>query len=239
MRARRRMSRALGWLAAGVGLATAAYAWTVGAAWLRYGRARADRRDPLLDRFMPEYDVAERHFAYIAAPPEVALLAAEETDLQQSPIIRAIFKARAAILGAAPDETVRPKGLLALTASLGWGVLAERSGREVVVGAVTQPWKADVVFRTLPADAFREFLEPDYVKIVWTLRADPAGAGHSVFRTETRAVATDADARAKFRWYWARFSPGILLIRRLMLMQLRRNVERRAHAGTPAAAGVP
>jgi hypothetical protein len=30
------------------------------------------------------------------------------------------------------------------------------------------------------------FNDPDYVKIVWTLRADPVDATHSVFRTETR-----------------------------------------------------
>ena len=31
----------------------------------------------------------------------------------------------------------RPKGLLAQTTLLGWGVLAEKPGREIVVGAVT------------------------------------------------------------------------------------------------------
>ena len=60
----------------GLGLATVGYAGWVGATWFRYGRrGRAPGpRDRLLDRFMPEYDVAERHFSYIAAPPEVALL---------------------------------------------------------------------------------------------------------------------------------------------------------------------
>jgi hypothetical protein len=213
-----------------VGLAAAAYAGWVGATWFRYGRrgrAPAGPRDRLLDGFMPEYDVAERHFAYIAAPPEVALRAAEETDLAASPFIRAIFRARAAFLGARPDDTPRPRGLLALTQSIGWSVLAEVPGREVVMGAVTQPWMPNVVFRALPPDAFRDFQEPGYVKIAWTLRADPAGPEHSVFRTDTRAVATDAAARTRFRWYWARFSPGIILIRRLMLNQLRKEAERR------------
>jgi hypothetical protein len=39
-----------------------------------------------------------------------------------------------------------------------------------------------------------------------------------MFRTETRAVATDAESRRKFRWYWSFLSPGIILIR----MALRR-----------------
>lgn len=223
-------SRAFWWAAAAAGGVTATYAGWVGAAWYRYGRVKQAHpgRDSLLDQFMPTYDVAERHFAYIAAPPDIALLAAQESDLEGSPLIHAIFRARAAILGAGPDDTSRPKGLLALTKSLGWGVLAERPGREIVMGAVTQPWLPDVVFRSLPPEGFKDFRDPGYVKIVWTLRADPADAGHSVFRTETRAAATDGLARAKFRWYWARFSPGIAAIRRLMLIQVRREAERRA-----------
>jgi len=47
------------------------------------------------------------------------------------------------------------------------------------------------------------------------------GAGRSIFRTETRAVATDAAARAKFRWYWSFLSPGIALSRMLSLRRLR------------------
>lgn len=232
------MRRVLRWTAAAVGSAVAGYAACVGAAWLRYGRARraAARRDPLLDRLMPEYDVAERHFAYIAATPDVALQAARDVDIERSPLVHAIFAARAAILGAGRDDTPRPKGLLALTRSLGWGVLAEEPGRQIVVGAVTQPWLANVVFRSLPPAAFKDFGEPGYVKIVWTLRADPAGPGHSVFRTETRAIATSPDARRRFRWYWARFSPGIIAIRRLMLMQLRRDAERRLRSASTAAA---
>jgi hypothetical protein len=99
------------------------------------------------------------------------------------------------------------------------------------MGAVTQPWCANVVFRPLPPDAFIAFHEPDYVKIVWTLRADATGPHESIFRTETRVVTTDAAARAKFRWYWARFSPGISLIRWLSLGPTRRDAERRARLG--------
>jgi hypothetical protein len=77
-------------------------------------------------------------------------------------------------------------------------------------------------------EAFRAFDAPGYVKIAWTLRADPLGESESVFRTETRVVTTDAAARARFRWYWARFSPGIVLIRHLLLRPLKREAERRA-----------
>jgi hypothetical protein len=82
----------------------------------------------------------------------------------------------------------------------------------------------------LPPDQFTAFNDPDFVKIVWTLRADPVGDSKSVFRTETRAVATDAQARRKFRRYWALASPGIFLIRLLSLMPLKAEAERRVRA---------
>ena len=73
-----------------------------------------------------------------------------------------------------------------------------------------------MVFRPLPPEQFARFNEPGYVKIAWTLRADPAGETRSVFRTETRVVATDPGARTKFRRYWSFASPGIVLIRWLI-----------------------
>jgi hypothetical protein len=73
------------------------------------------------------------------------------------------------VLGAEPDAETRPKGLLAQTTSVGWRVLAENPGREMVVGAVPQPWLPNVVFRGLAREEFRAFQEPGYVKIVWTL----------------------------------------------------------------------
>jgi hypothetical protein len=192
-----------------------------------------DEADPLLDHFMPSYEVAERRHMVVAAPADVTFTAACEADLMRSPIIRAIFSTRALILGSQPDRADHPRGVVAWTTSLGWSVLAEVPGREIVLGTVTQPWSATVVFRRIAPDQFAEFNEPGYVRIAWTLRAQPVGSGHSIFRHETRAVATDPVSRAKFRRYWAAFSPGIKLIRWLALEPLRREAERRARRSNP------
>jgi hypothetical protein len=225
------LRKPLTWAAGLAGLATGVCASCVGVTWLRYGHqapTTAEDADPLLDRFMPVYEVAERHHIRVAAPAHITLAAACEQDLMALPFVQAIFKTRQVVLGGEPDTMARPRGLLALTKSIGWGILAEVPGREVVMGAVTQPWVANVVFRPLPPDEFAAFDQPDYVKIVWTLRADSTGPRESVFRTETRVATTDAASRAKFRWYWARFSPGIALIRWLSLGPTRRAAERRA-----------
>jgi len=217
-------------LAYGAGLAAGACAAYVGASWLRYGHppaATGDTRDPLLDRFMPVYDVVDRYQATVAAPAEIAFAAACEIDLRQSAIIRAIFTGRELLLRSAPDMKTRPPGLIAWTRTMGWGVLADVPGREIVVGAVTRPWDANPVFRAIPAEDFAAFDEPDYVKIAWTMRADAAGGQRCVVRHETRAIATDPTARRKFRIYWSFLSPGIIGIRRVALRLVKNEAERR------------
>lgn len=228
------MTKLLKGVAIGAGAAAASYAGYVATTWLRYGRSRPARGaagDALLDVFMPQYDVHEREVVPVTAPPEVALRAAAEQEFDRSRIVRAIFTGREWILRSRPDPTPRPKGLVALTQSLGWGVLA-RTPVEIVMGAATKPWEANPVFRPIAPDAFAAFAEPGYVKIAWTLRADPSGADGSTFRTETRAVATDRTARRKFRWYWSFLSPGIIAIREAMLRPV-------AEAAESAARGEP
>ena len=149
-------------------------------------------------------------------------------NLQQSAVVRAIFKGRELILGSKPEERPYPLSLVAQANVWGWGVLAEEPGREIVFGAATQPWLANPVFRALPPNEFKTFHEPGYVKIAWTLRADPIDATQSVFRTETRVATTDPTSRAKFRRYWAFLSPGIILIRWISLGPLKAAAERRA-----------
>ena len=154
-----------------------------------------------------------------------------DMDLEDSALIRAIFKGRELLMGAEPDTKTTARSLVETTKALGWVVLAEVPGHEIVMGAVTRPWEADVTFRGIPAEHFAAFDEPDYVKIVWTLRADGVSPMRSIARTETRAVATDAPARRKFRGYWARFSPGIILIREMSLCLVRKEAERRVRIG--------
>ena len=107
-----------------------------------------------------------------------------------------------------------------------------------MVGAVTQPWEADVVFRGLPPEAFTAFNTPAYVKILWTLEVEPRGDSASVFRTQTRVATTEAYARSRFCRYWAVFSPGILLIRLESLRLVKADAERRAREA-PLRGGQP
>jgi hypothetical protein len=224
----------LRWLVIGSVLTASSWAAWTGIAWLRYGRRNSqtgsDESDALLDRFMPDYEVADRRELRIAAPAETVFEAATSLQLHNSKIIYGIFKCRELLLGSSRTKAAMPENLLAWARALGWSLLGQIPGREVVFGAATRPWEADVVFRPLEPDDFAEFHEPGYAKIVWTLRVDPIGSNDSVVRTETRATTTDRVARAKFRRYWAIFSPGIVLIRLLALRMVKRGAKLRGRS---------
>jgi len=217
------------------------YAAVVAHAWLRYGHipsTDAIGADPLLDRFMPVYDVVERHRIRVRARPEITLLTAYGLNLQDSRIVRGLFQLRAWLLGGLPQREPARVGLISQMTALGWVVLAEVPDKEIVMGAVTQPWQAHPVFRAIAPGEFASFSDPAFVKIAWTLRAERSGAAASVFLTETRALATDASARRHFRWYWARFSIGVRVIRWLMLWPVKSAAERRARQVARALAAV-
>jgi hypothetical protein len=220
----------------GAGMAIAAggalLGWPAWAAvtWARYGHPRRPfRRDRLADRFLPAYEAVERHEARVAAPAALTFAATRAIGLQRSGLVRAIIHGRERLLRVRGESVWPPGGLAAQMRSWGWAVLAEEKGREVVLGTVTQPWRGDVRFRTLTPDAFVAFDEPGYVKILSVIAVEPVGAAASIVRTETRVATTDAVARARFRRYWAVFSPGIVLIRRALLRLVRREAERHWH----------
>lgn len=96
-----------------------------------------------------------------------------------------------------------------------------------VAGAHCQPWLPDVIFVPLTAATFAPFASPDRVKIAWTLEVEPVDGARCVLATETRAVATDGEARERFRRYWRWARLGIHTIRWLMLPAIRREAQAR------------
>lgn len=212
---------------AAAGLGLAGYA---AASWLRYGRKSRQEKDggpDLLDQFIPEYEVSDRHSIEIAAPAELVYQAAREMDINRAPLIRGIFAVRSLPARLRRRRLERAAvSLVEETSALGWELLAEVPDRLLIMGAYTRPWEASVVFHGVPAAAFRDFDEPGYAKIVWTLEVEPLSADRSRFTTRTRVVTTDQQARKLFRRYWTLVAPGVRLIRRSSLGLIKRTAER-------------
>jgi hypothetical protein len=206
----------------------------VGVEWARYGHVEPDRHpvDPLLDRFVPDPEVDEYHALRVEAPASITYAAAKQMDLQSSAFVKGIFFLRAipSLVKGQPFRPGSSRGIVDETLAQGWGILAEEPDRQIVIGAYAQPWHENVEFRALPPADFASFDEPGFVKIVWTLAAEPLDARTSRFVTRTRVVTTDDGARRRFRRYWAPMSSGIVLIRYLALPMVKHAAERTARA---------
>ena len=225
------MRRAVKVIGGAVAAAAGAYGGYVVLTYLRLGRpsSEAARQSPL-DQVMPEYEVRDRHSVRVAAPATITFDAARWISFRDSRIARTLFALRAlpGRLSGTPLAPVEQRPFLDEVITLGWRQLAETPDRQLIMGAVTQPWRQEVRFRGLPAEEFVAFRESGYAKIAWTLEVEPTGPSSSVFSTETRVVTTDPLSRERFRRYWAFLSPGILIIRYEMLRLVRAEAERRS-----------
>jgi hypothetical protein len=210
----------------------------LGMAVLALALARPAAAEISLDRYLPTYDVSERHQTDVKAPVSVTYAAARELDLQRSGIVRAILKSRQMITGD-DDEVLERRPFLDQVHAMGWGMLREVPGRALVFGAVAQPWESHPTFHALSPEKFAAFQKPGWAKIIWTVEVDPAvptpkapnaANERSVFRTRMRVATTDATSRRKFQSYWGNMKPAMALIRQQALGMLRSDAERRARA---------
>jgi hypothetical protein len=213
---------------------TLGYLIHIAITWWEYGMHLGNASmDPLLDRFLPDWEVAERHETQVYAPLDLTYLAFRSVDFEESPVIRLIFHLRQFIMRGKSAEYRGPRTVLDRALAMGWGILEDVPGRTLVLGAVTRPWQAAPVFRPLPPEEFVAFNEPGYAKIVWSMGADESGWNRSTGRTETRVKLTDPGSRKRFRLYWALVSPGVFLIRKVLLRRVRKQAERWSLANPP------
>lgn len=163
---------------------------------------------PLIDDWLPEYDVGERHDIVVPVGPERALELARNAPAASDGIVRALVTARGMI---ARDQTI--EGFFAAHRFV---VLAE-TPTEWVVGAVGAVWRPRGGLVPLAdPDAWRAAEPCGTIKAAADFRAEPIPGG-SRLTTETRVKAMDDRARRLFRAYWIAVGPFSAFIRRRWL----------------------
>jgi hypothetical protein len=202
-----------------------------------------------MDEFSPHFDVAVVHSDVFRAAPADCYRAAMEVDLFQAPLARALLGIRALPRRAAGRLRVRTATASAAEASpstfrlkdlvgLGWILLGETPGVELVLGQVSRPWRAvaDPTDAKPTPEEFTNFDAPGYAKITAGLRIDPYGNDSSIVTIETRVALTDEESRRRFRRYWLVIGPFSSFIRRIALRLVAAELDRAAGA---SAAGGP
>jgi hypothetical protein len=195
----------------------------------------------LLERWMPEYDVAARYSMRIAAPPARVYEALLAADFRRPGLVRALMGVRLipSFLRApaatwrgmrrrrlpAPQSTVHPpsssRGSLTNLTHSGFVLLEESPPREIVLGITGRFWKPTAETVAVPPERFRETLSAGLAQAAWNFDVVEAPGG-STLATETRVRCADAATRRRFRLYWRLVAPGSGLIRRAILREVRR-----------------
>ena len=188
----------------------------------------------LMDKYLPDFDVREYHEARVNAPAEEAYAVLRSLDLNRSGSCGRCLRSAPCPAGcglpvAAPPASPPSGPFFDQVLALGWAVLEEVPGRELVAGAVTQPWAPVVRFQGLPPAELAAFSAPGFTKIVWSIAAWPVEPGVTLLSTETRVLATDEASKRKFRRYWLVFGLGIRLIRRISLRMAKRQIRKQQH----------
>ena len=187
----------------------------------------------LIDDYLPDFDAVERHATVVRARPERVWAALRSTDFGRSPLIGGLLALRAlpswlaAPFGARRRSAQRGRGLtLDAIVSVGFALLDERPGRELVLGVEGRFWTLRGDLRSTDAARFRGPLAPGFARAAWDFRVEPLEDGRTRLSTETRVRCADRAARRRFRPYWSLVRPGSGLIRRAMLAAIRRAAER-------------
>lgn len=188
----------------------------------------------LADKFAPRHEVMQTQHLVAVAPIEAtytALRGLDFTDIGGA-IVDAAFWVRGL-----PErwknrhhKTTRVPTRLTfddMAAGSEWVILGERPGEEIAAGAVGRFWKPVIEWRHVDADAFTEFAEPGYGKIVMSLSVRPYGGERSLLTYDIRVILNDSASRAKFRPYWAVVAPFVKVVQATTLRTIARTAEQR------------
>jgi hypothetical protein len=113
----------------------------------------------------------------------------------------------------------------------GFTVLAQDARRELVIGAIGQPWRLAGGRGVAVADGeeFAAFDQPGYAKMAANFRLAPIACGRAVqLSTETRVACTDTASARRFARYWQLIRPASGAIRRSWLAAIKRRAEQYA-----------
>lgn len=171
----------------------------------------------LIDGVMPEFDATIIEHIVIDAPPDVVYQSCRGLDFMRvhSPLLDAIMFARGLPekIGrirrnrpsSPPPPAMRLADLFDDSAGNvleGWLGLSEVEGREILFGAIGKVWQPDIDWRSVTAEEFAGFAEPDYARIAVGFSIRDYGANRSLLSYEARTQGTDAAATRKFLRYW-------------------------------------
>jgi hypothetical protein len=188
----------------------------------------------VLERLVPTFQAAERHSATIAASADQVWAVLSQVTVGELGLFRLLMGLRVLpgrLLGRPRARFDGDESLLGWAVRFGFTILGEDAGRELVVGAIGQPWRL-ARGRGIAiggGEDFAAFDQAGYAKMAANFRLVPLADARAIrLSTETRVACTDAASARRFARYWWLIRPASGAIRRSWLVAIKRRAERSA-----------
>ena len=170
----------------------------------------------LLDDYLPEYDIVERHRAVIDLPRDELWEAFQQTDFSRSFWIRFLFRLR----GLAVKQGIPIPMTFTSMERWRFKLLDAAEPEYMVIGLVGKFWTPTGHLQRIDRKSFLENSWEGFAKTAFSFEFEPLEDGSTVVATETRIQMTDEKSRRAFLRYWRVIGPFSKWIRRLMLEQI-------------------
>jgi hypothetical protein len=186
----------------------------------------------VLDRLMPVFQAAERHSTTIAASADHVWAALSQVTVGELRLFRLLMGLRVLpgrLLGRPRARFDAHEPLLGWAVRFAFTILGEDAGRELVVGAIGQPWRlgGGRGMAVAGGEDFAAFDQAGYAKMAANFRLAPLAGGRAIqLSAETRVACTDAASARRFARYWWLIRPASGAIRRSWLAAIKRRAER-------------
>ncbi len=152
----------------------------------------------LIDEFLPQYEVSERHTIDIHAPIEQVYASLRLFDMRDSQIVLWLFRLRGL-----PLQTLTLDGML----KFGFILLEEMPPQELVFGLIGRFWSRTGGIQRMNSQDFARFEKPGFAKVAANFSLAQQSDGIVRAATETRVHCLDDASRRYFRFYWLLIGP--------------------------------
>jgi hypothetical protein len=172
---------------------------------------------PLIDKFLPVYDVNEIHSIEVKAPIKNIYKAVKNLDISKAKLTKTLFSLRA--LSYYSSFTVED------IYKVGFALLGEKLNEEIVFGLIGKFWTISGNIHIIDAKSFNSFEKAGYAKTVWNFSLENKDENIVKLKTETRVYCTDDSSRRKFKLYWFFIGQFSAITRKEILRVIKNNVE--------------
>lgn len=168
----------------------------------------------LIDKYLPKFHFSEYHFKRINHKSENIYQLMLQTDVNNSPIIKLLFRLRG----------MPPGGKINEMEKLGFTKLEEKNVEEIVYGMISTTWIFGQCLYVTTPEEFIIDQDPQHIKAVINFRVEENGYG-STISTETRVLFGSSKMKRKFQIYWFFVQPFSKIIRRQILNIIKRSID--------------